>query len=87
MPVEEKLEFKKMLLKDFEIQIIKERLHDLRQRVDELQIWMDFKDIKNLFALRGLDDFFNRIDKQKLSAKDLLFVFRHGVYQEWLNNL
>jgi hypothetical protein len=84
---EGKLEFKKTLLKDFEIQIIKERIHDLRQRVDELQIWIDFKEIKNLFALRGLDDFFNRIVGQKLSAKDLLSVFRHGVYQEWLNNL
>ena len=59
----------------------------LRNRVDDLQVWIDFKDIKNRFALRGFDQFFNHLAEQKLSAADLVDVFRRGVYQEWINNL
>jgi hypothetical protein len=74
-------------LKDCEIKIIGDRIKALRDRVDDLQVWIDFKDIKNRFALRSLDQFFNRLATQRLPATDLLFVFRRGVYQEWINNL
>jgi hypothetical protein len=59
----------------------------LRERVDDLQVWIDYKDIKNRFTLRGLDVFFGRLVEKKISAADLLHIFRRGVYQEWINNL
>ena len=74
-------------LKELEIKVITERIQALRDRVDDLQVWIDFKDIKNRFALRGLDQFFNRLTEQRLPATDLVDVFRKGVYQEWINNL
>ena len=74
-------------LKELEIKVISERIQALRDRVDDLQVWIDFKDIKNRFALRGLDQFFNRLAEQRIPAADLVDVFRRGVYQEWINNL
>jgi hypothetical protein len=37
----------------------------LRDRVDDLQVWIDYKDVKNRFTLRGLDPFFNRLVEQQ----------------------
>ncbi len=74
-------------LKNHDITTIMERIQVLRDRVDDLQVWIDYKDVKNRFTLRGLDPFFNRLAEQKTPAADLLPVFRKSVYQEWINNL
>jgi len=84
---ETEMKYQNLKLRDLEIEVIVERIQALRDRVDDLQVWIDFKDIKNRFALRGLDPFFARLSEQKLPAADLLDVFRRGVYQEWINNL
>ena len=84
---ESEMKYQNQRLKDLEIKVIAERIGALRERVDDLQVWIDFKDIKNRFALRGLDQFFNRLAEQKIPAADLVDVFRRGVYQEWINNL
>ena len=57
-------------LNDLELKVIGERISSLRSRVDDIQVWVDFKDIKNRFALRGLDGFFNRLAEQRLPAAD-----------------
>jgi hypothetical protein len=79
------LNFQNQRLKDLKIQVIGKRIQAFRDRVDDLQIWIDFIDVKNHFTLRSLESFFNRLVEQKVSADDLLSVFRHGVYQEWIN--
>ena len=84
---ETEMEYQNQKLKDLEIKIISERIQVLRDRVDDLQVWIDFKDAKNRFALRNLDPFFNRLAEQHISADDLGDVFRKSVYQEWINNL
>ncbi len=81
------MKYQNQLLKDLEINVIGERIQALRDRVDDLQVWIDFKDIKNRFSLRGLDGFFNRLAEQRIPAADLVDVFRKGAYQEWINNL
>ncbi|MCW4029524.1 MAG: DUF3320 domain-containing protein [Candidatus Bathyarchaeota archaeon] len=81
------LRYQNQPLVALEIAIIRERIQGLRERVDDVQVWIDFKDTKNRFALRGLDGFFGRLVEQKIPAEDLLAVFRKGVYQEWMNNL
>ncbi len=81
------MKYQNQLLKDLEIKVISERIQALRDRVDDIQVWVDFKDIKNRFTLRGLDQFFNHLTEEKLPAADLVDVFRRGVYQEWINNL
>ncbi|MGD0407277.1 MAG: hypothetical protein ABSB10_11585, partial [Candidatus Bathyarchaeia archaeon] len=84
---ETEMKYQNQKLKDLEIKVIGERIKALRERVDDLQVWIDFKDIKNRFALRGLDQFFSRLAEQRIPAADLVDVFRRGVYQEWINNL
>jgi len=74
-------------LHDLSLHAIYERLKVLRERVDELQIWIDFKDLRNRFALRGLDGFFERLVEQKTPSSQLTDSFRRGAYQEWINNL
>ena len=84
---ETEMKYQNQLLKDLEIKVIRERIQALRDRVDDVQVWIDFKDAKNRFALRNLDQFFSRLVEQHISAADLGDVFRKGVYQEWINNL
>lgn len=84
---ETEMKYQNIKLKELEINVIDERIQALRDRVDDLQVWIDFKDIKNRFALRGLDQFFNRLVEERVPAAQLVDVFRRGVYQEWINNL
>ena len=74
-------------LVDCDLKAIEERIQSLRDRVDDVQVWIDYKDTQNRFTLRGLDPFFGRLVEQKLPAADLLPVFQKSVYQEWINNL
>ena len=81
------IKYQNQHVKDLEIKVIGERIQSLRNRVDDLQVWIDFIDLRNRFALRGLDEFFNSLAEQKIPSSDLLDVFRKGVYQEWINSL
>jgi hypothetical protein len=81
------MRYQNQKLTDCDVKVIEERIQALRDRVDDLQVWIDYKDTKNRFALRGLDPFFGRLVEQKLPAADLVPVFRKSVYQEWINNL
>ncbi|MCL4429864.1 MAG: AAA domain-containing protein, partial [Chloroflexi bacterium] len=81
------MKYQNQPLKDLEINVISERIQALRDRVDDVQVWIDFKDAKNRFALRNLDPFFGRLAEQHIAAADLGDVFRKSVYQEWINNL
>ena len=84
---ETEMKYQNQKLKDLEIKVISERIQALRDRVDDVQVWIDFKDTKNRFALRNLDPFFSRLVEQHIAAADLGDVFRKSVYQEWINNL
>ncbi len=84
---ETEVRYQNQKLKDLEVKVISERILALRDRVDDLQVWIDYKDTKNRFTLRGLDPFFNRLVEAKMPAADLVPVFRKSVYQEWINNL
>lgn len=84
---ESEMRYQNQKLVDCDIKVIEERIQMLRDRVDDLQVWIDFKDVKNRFALRGLDPFFGRLVEQKIPAADLLPLFQKSVYQEWINNL
>ena len=84
---ETEMKYQNQLLKGSKIKVIRERIQVLRCRVDDVQVWIDFKNAKNRFALRNLDQFFSRLVDQHISASDLVDVFRKGVYQEWINNL
>jgi len=84
---ETELKYQNQKLRSLELHVIYERLKALRDRVDELQVWIDFKDLRNRFSLRGLGGFFQRLVEQKTPHGQLIDVFRRGTYQEWINNL
>ncbi len=84
---ETEMKYQNQRVKNLEIKVISGRIQAFRERVDDVQVWIDFKDAKNRFALRNIDLFFNRLIEQHISAADLGDVFRKGVYQEWINNL
>ncbi len=73
---ESEMKYQNQQLKDLEIKVIIERIQALRDRVDDVQVWIDYKDAKNRFALRNLDQFFGRLVEQRISAADLGDVFR-----------
>ncbi|MCW4047392.1 MAG: DUF3320 domain-containing protein [Candidatus Bathyarchaeota archaeon] len=74
-------------LQEMSLKALHDRMVWLRERVDDLQVWIDFKALKNQFSLRGLDAFFERITTNPPPASDLVDIFRKGAYQEWINNL
>ncbi len=84
---ESEMRYQNQHITELEIRTIEERIKDLRDRVDDLQVWIDYKDTKNRFTLRSLEPFFGRLVEAKLPAADLVPVFRKSVYQEWINNL
>jgi len=84
---ETELKYQNQNIRNLYLHIIHERLLSLRERVDELQIWIDFKDLRNRFSLRGLGSFFEKLVEQKIPSSQLIDSFRRGAYQEWINNL
>jgi hypothetical protein len=74
-------------LYEMSLEAIQDKVRWLRERVDDLQVWVDFKDVKNLFSLRGLIPFFNRLIKKPPPPSHILDIFRKAAYQEWLNYL
>jgi DNA replication protein DnaC len=59
----------------------------LRDRVDDLRVWIDFKDVKDRFSLAELAPFLNRLTEKPFPGTQLTDILHKGVYQEWINNL
>ena len=74
-------------MQSLELEALHNRIKGLRDRVDDLQKFIDFKETKSRFTLVGLDAFLSRLIDQKIAGADLTDVFHRGVYQEWINNL
>lgn len=74
-------------LRELNLEAIQRRISGLRERVDDLQVWMDFKKLKNLFSSRDLGAFFGRLVDNRPPSSQLVDVLRKGTYQEWITNL
>jgi superfamily I DNA and/or RNA helicase len=81
------LTYRNQKLQEMSLESIHDRVKELRERVDDLQVWIDFKNIKDQFSLRGLNAFFERLTEEQPPVAQLVDVFRRGAYQEWINNL
>jgi hypothetical protein len=84
---ETELTYQGQRLQEMSFEAIQSRVRWLRERVDDLQVWVDFKEAKKLFSLRGLTAFFDRLVKNPPQAAQLVDIFRKAAYQEWLNYL
>ncbi|MCJ7635153.1 DUF3320 domain-containing protein [Candidatus Bathyarchaeota archaeon] len=79
--------YKGYRLEELNIYTIRERISTLRQRIDELQVWTDFKNVKKCFFEKGLDGFWNRLTNNPLSRDELPSVLKKGVYEEWIRSI
>jgi len=84
---ETELKHRGQKLQELSLEAMQNRVKWLRERVDDLQVWVDFKETKYAFSLRGLSPFFERLVDDPPPANQLLDIFRKAAYQEWLNNL
>ncbi len=84
---ETELTYRGQKLQTLSIDAIQKRIKWLRDRVDDLQVWVDFKETEYTFSLRGLSAFFDRLIADPPPAAQLNEIFRKAAYQEWLNNL
>ena len=84
---ENELTYQGQKLQKLSLKTLHDRVKWLREYVDDLQVWVDFKDVKHQFSLRNLSAFFDRLVKNPPPASQLLDIFRKAAYQEWLNNL
>ncbi len=84
---ETELTYQGQKLQELSLEAIQRRITWLREHVDDLQVWVDFKETKRLFSLRGLSAFFDRLVNNPPPASQLLDIFRKAAYQEWLNHL
>jgi superfamily I DNA and/or RNA helicase len=74
-------------LQALSLDAMERRVKWLREHVDDLQVWVDFKETKHAFSMRGLSAFFDRLAENPPSASQLPDIFRKAAYQEWLNHL
>jgi len=74
-------------LQKMSLAAVQTKIRLLRERVDELQVWVDFKETQRIFALKGLSAFFDQLVKTAPPASQLIDIFRKAAYHEWLNHL
>jgi hypothetical protein len=84
---ETELTYKGKRLQELRLEAMLDRVKLLRERVDDLQVWVDFKATKRLFSLRGLSAFFDGLTKNPPPASQLVDIFRKGAYQEWIHHV
>ena len=82
---ETNLEFKTKALRALELKELVDRITDFRERIDDLQLWIDFKRIKITYSEVGLSSFFNQLVESRPHSSQIIDVFKRGIYQEWIN--
>jgi len=65
---------------------LENRLRQLHTRIDELQIWLDFKTIKKRLDAY-MSDFLKRLMDKPPPADQLVDVFHKAIYHEWANSV
>ncbi len=84
---ETELTYQGQKLQALGLEVIQNRIKWLRERVDDLQVWVDFKETEYTFSLRGLSNFLDRLVANPPPAGQLIDIFCKATYQEWLNHL
>ncbi|TRO54747.1 DUF3320 domain-containing protein, partial [Candidatus Bathyarchaeota archaeon] len=81
------LTYRGQKLLSLSLEDLRNRIKWLQERVDDLQVWIDFKETEYTFSLRGLSSFFERLTADPPPAAQLIDIFRKATYQEWLSHL
>ena len=84
---ETELTYRGQKLRLLSLEVMQKRIMALRERVDDLQVWVDFKETEYTFSLKGLSSFLGRLVINPPPAAQLIEIFRKAAYQEWLSHL
>ena len=82
---EKPLVLKTVPLPDLDLSELFGRIGELRDRIDDLQLWIDFKKIKNVFSEVGLGSFFSLLVESQPPGSQIIDIFKRGIYQEWID--
>lgn len=81
------LTHRRVPLRELTLERLRERLRELRSRVDDLQTWIDFKALERRFTEAGLKGFIKRLQATPPPASQLIDVFHKAVYQAWASSI
>ncbi len=84
---EPELTYQGQKLQLLSLEVMQNRIKWLRERVDDLQVWVDFKETEYTFSLKGLSSFLEQLVANPPPAAQLIDIFRKAIYQEWLSHL
>ncbi|MDQ1280943.1 MAG: hypothetical protein QG670_2206 [Thermoproteota archaeon] len=84
---EEPLTFQGSRPLEMPIEVFLNGLRKLRERVYDLQVWIDFKNLQDRFTKEGLNSFINTLIRNPPSANQLVDVFHRAIYQEWVESV
>jgi hypothetical protein len=84
---ESALTYKGNRLRIMSIDSVLDRIRTLRGRVDDLQVWVDFKNIREDFSQAGLSTFFSQLTADPPQATQLLDILHRSLYQEWIRTI
>jgi hypothetical protein len=60
-------------------------LTELRSRIDDLQIWVDFKELEKRLGAEGLDKFLGKLVSEKFERGQIVPTFQKAMYQGLLD--
>jgi very-short-patch-repair endonuclease len=70
-------------LKALSLTALRARLDTIRERIDELQSWIDFKSCEGQCERAGLQGFLHQLQKALPPSDQLERIFQKSVYQAW----
>ncbi|RJS84033.1 DUF3320 domain-containing protein [Candidatus Bathyarchaeota archaeon] len=71
-------------LPDVPIEDLIERIRTLQERVDDIQLWVDFKEVKFWFYKKGFKEFFDKLIEQCPPSSKLIPILRKAIFLEWI---
>lgn len=66
---------------------VAQRVDRLRQRIDDLETWVDYCECKEGFAKVGLAEFFEALVSLRPDRSRIVNIFHKALYQQWLNSV
>ncbi|HUU88645.1 MAG TPA: DUF3320 domain-containing protein, partial [Candidatus Glassbacteria bacterium] len=82
---EKTLALKTVPLHDLDLKGLFSRIEEYRNRIDDLQLWIDFKKIKNIYSEAGLSPFFSLLVENQSHSSQIIDILKRGIYQEWID--